>query len=80
VKLLCFFIMWLAEAGLGGYLSVERIVGSFDRSSQALQLAAQNRVRTDNRFEELLQSCVSGRRHTAVDPLESRGGPRVGGD
>jgi hypothetical protein len=80
VKLFCFFIMWLAGAGLGGYLSVERIVGAFDRSSQALQLVAQNRVRTDSRFEELLQSCVGGRRRTAVDPLESWADPPVGRD
>jgi hypothetical protein len=71
VKRFCFLFMSLAGAGLGGYLSVERAVSAFDRSSQALQLAAQNRVRTDARFEELLKSCLDGRHHTPADPRKS---------
>jgi hypothetical protein len=80
VKRVCFLLMWLAGAGLGGYLGVERAVSALVRTSQALQLAAQNRVRTDARFEELLQSCLDGRHHTAVDPLESWDDLTVGGD
>jgi hypothetical protein len=78
VKRFCFLFMSLAGAGLGGYFGVERAVSAFDRSSQAFQLAAQNRVRMDARFEELLKSCLDGRHHTPADPRKSRDDLNVG--
>jgi hypothetical protein len=79
----CYFAATLTGIGFGAYASVERVVSAFDRSSQALQLAAQNRVRTDNRFEELLKGCLDGRQHTHADPfelLDSQSGGKIGGD